>query len=262
MNKGITDGKSHMLSLAKLFNFLSLTYLKNNGFTKQEVLITGCTSGLGYEISKALLAEGASVIGIGRNSKKLNEMEKVSAQFKGVVCDISDQRSIDESLAKVGDIDVLINNAGIIAYQPLEKHAVGNIADIINTNVLGTILVTAKFVESFKQRNSGTIVNISSTSGLSTGGHADESVYMASKYAVRGFTEGLKKEFNEVKSAVRVLGFYPGGMQTELFARSGMEKDTSGFMDPAEVAKVIVFMIKTPDSIKIDHIVLNRNKFL
>jgi len=125
---------------------------------------------------------------------------------------------------------------------------------------LGTIYMTRSVLQLMKNENYGTIINVSSTSGLPTGGHAGESVYMASKYGVAGFTEGLKKEISEEKRNIRILGFYPGGMNTGFFAKSGQEKDTSGFMDPKEIAEIIVFMLERSDSIKMDHVEVNRNK--
>ena len=57
-----------------------------------------------------------------------------------------------------------------------------------------------------------------------------------------------------------MIGFYPGGMNTKLFSKSGQNKDTSAFMDPSEIAKIIVFLLERSDSINIDHLVVNRNK--
>jgi len=57
-----------------------------------------------------------------------------------------------------------------------------------------------------------------------------------------------------------MLGFYPGGMNTPLFKKAGLEKDTDSFMDPREIAEIIIFMLERPDSIKMDQVVVNRNE--
>lgn len=225
------------------------------------VLITGGNSGLGFEVAKELVKKQSKVIILGKDKQKVEKAKKLlnSPLVSTITCDLRDQKQIEIA---VKDIDVLINCAGIIAYHPLDKHDVQNIKDVIDTNLLGTIFITKAILPLMKKKNKGTIVNVASTSGLMTGGHPDESVYMASKFGVSGFTEGLKKEINALKKNIRVLGFYPGGMQTEIFDKSGMEKDTSSFMPPDEVAKVIVFMLERPGSIKMDHVVVNRNKNL
>ena len=228
------------------------------------VLITGGNSGLGFEIAKELVKNKCKVIILGKDEKKVKKAKKKlkSSLVSTLTCNLRNFSQIEQAAKKIKDIDILINCAGIIAYQPLEIHDPQNIKDIIGVNLLGTIYMTRAILPKMKKKNSGTIVNISSTSGLMTGGHPDESVYMASKFGVSGFTEGLKKEVNALKKNIRVLGFYPGGMQTKLFAKSGMDKDISGFMPPTEIAKIIIFMLERPCSIKMDHVVVNRNKNL
>jgi short-subunit dehydrogenase len=211
------------------------------------VIVTGGSSGLGLQIVKELKKKKCRVIVVGKTNSDL-------------ICDLRDYKQIEALEKKIDKVDILINCAGIIAYQLTEKHDPKNIEDIIKTNLLGTIYMTQMVLPKMISQNSGTILNVSSTSGLMTGGHSGESVYMASKYGVSGFTEGLKKEMEAEKRNIKVIGFYPGGMNTELFAKSGQNKDTSAFMDPNEIAKIIVFLLERPDSINIDHIIINRNK--
>lgn len=226
------------------------------------VLITGASSGLGYETAKLLTKRGAKVIILGKDKKRVEKARRdlKSASVSTIICDVRYSEQVEKTVGKIKKLDVLINSAGIIAYSPLEKHDPNNIKDVIDTNLLGTIYITRSVLQIMRKSNTGVIVNISSTSGLPSGGHANESVYMASKYGVTGFTEGLKKEISEEKKNIRIIGFYPGGMKTELFAKSGLDKDISNFMDPKEIAKIIVFMLERPESIKMDHILVNRNK--
>jgi uncharacterized protein len=226
------------------------------------VLISGGNSGLGFEIAKQLVKKNYQVIILGKDKNKLIQATKklASASVSYLVCDLRSVRNIKKIESKLLEVDILINCAGIIAYQPLEKQDQENILDIINVNLLGTILLTKAVYPSMKKRNEGTILNVSSTSGLPTGGSASQSVYIASKFGVTGFTDALKKDVEAEKINIKVLGFYPGGMNTKLFAKSGTPKDTSNFMDPKEVAKIAVFMIERPDSIKLDYVVVNRNK--
>ena len=211
------------------------------------VIVTGGNSGLGLQIVKELAKKKCRVVTVGKTGSDL-------------ICDLRDYSQIKALEEKIDKVDILINCAGIIAYQPLESHDPKNIEDVIKTNLLGTIYMTQMVLPKMIRQNLGIIMNISSTSGLMTGGHAGESVYMASKYGVSGFTEGLKKEMEAEKRNIKVIGFYPGGMNTKLFSKSGQNKDTSAFMNPSEIAKIIVFLLERPNSINIDHIVVNRNK--
>ncbi len=228
------------------------------------ILVTGGNSGLGFEISELLVSKKANVIMLSKDKKKLENAKKElnSKNVSTIACDIRDNNQVETSLEKVKDLDILINCAGVINYQPLEKVDSQNIKNIIDTNLLGTIYVTRQLLPIFKKKNSGTIVNISSTSGLLTGGHPNECVYIASKFGVTGFTHALKKELEDEKANIRLLGFYPGGMNTPLFKKAGLVKDTDSFMDPKEIAEIIIFMLERPDSIKMDHVVVNRNKNL
>ena len=232
--------------------------------TGKTALVTGGNSGLGLEVAKGLIKSKCKVIILGKDKAKVEKaiFDLKSNLVTSVTCDLRSQTQIEKTVQQIGDIDILINCAGIIAYQPLPVHDSKNIRDIIETNLLGTIYVTRSVLPTMLKKNSGTIMNISSTSGLPTGGSPNESVYVASKFGVSGFTESLKKEVDDQKKNVRILGFYPGGMNTQLFSKSGLTKDTSKFMDPAEIAKIIVFMLERPDAIKMDHVVVNRNKNL
>lgn len=225
-------------------------------------LITGGNSGLGFEIAKELLKRNCKVIILGKDKHKVEKAKKKlgSPLVCCLVCDLRDYNQIKNAAKSINEVDILINCAGIIAYQSLEKQDPQNIRDIIEINLLGTIYMTRVILPKMKKKNSGVIVNVSSTSGLMTGGHPYESVYIASKFGVTGFTEALKKEIDEEKKNIKIIGLYPGGMNTELFSKAGLKKDTSKFMDPGEIAKIIVFILERPDSIKMDHVVVNRNK--
>ena len=227
-------------------------------------LVTGGNSGLGFEIVKQLVKDKCKVIILGKDQQKIQKAKKKlkSSLVSVLTCDLRDFSQIKQAAKKIKTIDILINCAGIISYQPLEIHDPQNIKDIIEVNLLGTIYMTRAILIKMKKKNFGTIMNVSSTSGLMTGGHPYESVYIASKHGVAGFTEALKKEINAGKNNIKVLGFYPGGMNTKLFSKSGLNKDTSKFMDPAEIAKIVVFILERPDSIKMDHVLVNRNKNL
>lgn len=232
--------------------------------TNKTALVTGGNSGLGFEITKELIKAKCHVIILGKDSAKVEKAKTDlnSSLVTTLVCDLRNQPQIEKTVKDLKNIDILVNCAGVIAYNPLSTHKPDNIRNIIETNLLGTIFTTQAILPSMIARNSGIILNVSSTTGLPTGGHPNESVYAASKFGVSGFTDSLKKDIDEQKVNIKVLGLYPGGMNTKLFSKSGLDKDTSEFMDPAEIAEIVIFMLERPDSIKMDHVVINRNKNL
>ena len=229
----------------------------------EKILVTGGNDGLGYEIAKQLISKGSRVVILGKDTDRVNNAVKKldTGLVSSIVCDIRDEKQVMALSGRVDDVTGLVNCAGVIAYKLLWDHRVESIREIVEVNLLGTIFMTKLILPILQnQIGRGVIVNVSSTTGLTTGGHANQSVYAASKHGVRGFTDALKKDLDEEKSAVRVMGFYPGGMNTSLFAKAGLDKDTGEYMDPVEVAKVVVFMLSRPEGIKMDHVVVNRNK--
>lgn len=220
------------------------------------VLVTGASSGLGLEIVRLLLTKGARVILTSRASDKLSQLkeEMSSEKCRVMSCDVANLDEIKELHKEVGEVDVLVNNAGIWLAGELAGYDYEQIQKVIEVNFTGLINMTREFLPGMKSKGQGMIVNVSSTSGLL--GREQQTVYAATKWGVRGFTESLKLELKPDK--IQVMGFYPGGMNTPLFNKSGDIKDTSNYMDPREVAEVLVFALSRPDSMTVSDITLNR----
>lgn len=205
----------------------------------KKILISGGGSGLGLELSKCYAREGNHIILVGRTEDKLkmavNEIIKIGATAEYIICDISCVNSIKDLVENISknhkSIDYLINNAGIGFFGPLEDTTAHEINYMIDTNVKGTILLTQGLISYVKER----ILNIISTAGLR--GKINESVYCASKFAIRGFTESLQKEFENDK--IKISAVYMGGMNTPFWENSTHIKDKSRLKSSAEVAREI-----------------------
>jgi uncharacterized protein len=185
------------------------------------VVVTGSSKGLGKALVDGFTSRGATCIGVSRSEGKdvrnLNDLNKVK----------------EEVLQKHGRIDIWINNAGVWSNNSFEEMSPEEIENVIKVNTLGTIYGCKAILPSMKKRKDGIIVNIVSTSGIKA--KKGQEVYCASKFAIKGFTDGLR--INAQEYNVRVIGIYPGGMKTDLF--SG-EVEMENFMDPKDVAKMIV----------------------
>lgn len=207
------------------------------------ILITGAGTGLGKELALAYAKRGDRIILVGRTKESLNKVKDLIKMTKGsslvAMCDISDEQAVKkliEGLARIEKIDMLINNAGIGYFGNLQDLSVEEISQMIDTNIKGTIFMTKEVLPIFLEHQSGKIMNIISTAGLR--GKVRETVYVASKFAVRGFTESLIKELEH--TSIKVSAVYMGGMNTPFWEGSDFIKDPSRLKSAKQVAIEIV----------------------
>jgi 3-oxoacyl-[acyl-carrier protein] reductase len=182
-------------------------------------VITGASKGIGAEIAKGLAAAGAAVVVNYASSKE--GADKVVREIKGkggkavaVQADVSKpadvKRLFDETKKAYGALDVLVNNAGVYAFQPLAEVTESEFHRQFNTNVLGVLLAT-KEAEKHFPASGGSVINISSVAGRNA--FPTASVYSATKAAVDMITRVLAKELGPKK--IRVNAINPGGVETE-----------------------------------------------
>jgi len=202
------------------------------------VIITGAGTGLGRELALKYGKEGYHLILIGRSEESLSEVKKQLNNAHIVVMDIRIKQEVDKNIKNVlkeYKVVGLINNAGLGYFGPFEKVKENEIEEMFQTNVFGTMYMTQAVLPNIYQLDGSFVMNIISTAGLR--GKVNEAAYVASKFAVRGFTESLQKEY-ETKP-VLISAVYMGGMNTPFWKGSEHVKDPSKFRSPAEVAEII-----------------------
>jgi len=189
-------------------------------------VVTGASKGIGANIAKHLGAAGASVVVNYASSKSgadkvVDEITAAGGKAVAVQGDVSKQADIDrlfdETIAAYGKVDILINNAGIYEFGPLEVITAEHFHSQFDLNVLGLILTTQKAVSLFGE-NGGSVVNISSVVGVEP--FANAAVYSATKAAVDAVTISLAKELGPKK--IRVNSLNPGMVITEGTERVGV----------------------------------------
>ncbi|KHE69939.1 SDR family oxidoreductase [Halobacillus sp. BBL2006] len=202
------------------------------------VWITGAGTGLGRALAHQYAENGHTVFLSGRTEKNLlvvqEEIKRNGGKAEVLICDVTEPSSIKEALRQIDSLNVLINNAGIGIFGELSSYAAEDIDKMLHTNVKGTILATQMAYPKLKETE-GRVLNIISTAGLR--GKKNESVYCASKFAVKGFTASLHKEWEEEN--ITATAVYMGGMNTPFWSETDHVSNPEKLKGPEVVAKQI-----------------------
>ncbi|WP_066070013.1 SDR family NAD(P)-dependent oxidoreductase [Neobacillus soli] len=207
------------------------------------IIVTGAGSGLGKELARLYSQQGYHLLLTGRTIEKLikakQEIEVDGGKADILQLDIRNAQEVSKMAEQISHLYViygLINNAGVGHFGPFLEMNEQQITEMLTANVLGTILMTKAFLPYILKNNEGRIMNIISTAGLR--GKVNEAVYVASKFAVRGFTESLQKEYEGSK--IKFNAVYMGGMDTPFWDESDHIKDKSRLSSAKEVAETII----------------------
>jgi NADP-dependent 3-hydroxy acid dehydrogenase YdfG len=224
-------------------------------------VVTGASSGLGTHFSTALVDRGAEVYGLARSEDKLASVQATLGDaFHPVSCDVRDEEAVagafDTVREEAGRIDVLINNAGLGQFGPVDDLETDAFDVQMETNVRGVFLCTREAVPTMREQNEasgfgGHIVNVASIAGLL--GNPNISAYNASKFAVRGFSESLMKELRD--DGIRVTCIYPGSVETDFFDVAGVEM-TDHPLKPEDVSDTVMHVLEAPDNHLISELVV------
>lgn len=191
------------------------------------VLITGCSTGIGRETAIELTRRGHEVVATARRPETLADLDVKER----LALDVTDQASVDAAVAAAGEIDVLVNNAGVGVRGPIESVSLDDVRWAFETNVFGVIRMIQAVVPAMRERGSGTVVNVSSAAGrigLPLSGH-----YSTTKFALEALSEVLHYEVSHF--GVKVVVVEPGYIATsfgENLRWSGMADDGSSPYEP------------------------------
>jgi len=177
------------------------------------VVITGASRGIGYELVKLFLADGNRVLAISRNEEKLNTLERKGASVLAFDLSLESYEPIISAVSAFGHIDILINNAGALVNKPFRELTNDDIKYVYNVNVFSIIKLTRDLMPSFS--GDAHIINISSVGGVQGSvKFPGLSVYSSSKGALTIITECLAEEFKETSYRFNTLAL--GAVQTEM----------------------------------------------
>ena len=223
------------------------------GLEGKRAIVTGASSGIGAATAKALTEAGATVVSGSRRDGTLDVTDPESSR-----------RFVDSALARLGGLDILINNAGLSrGRDPVWESLEADEHEVVVTNVLGLMRMTRLCVGALVESGGGHIVNMGSVAGIWS--YANGSSYVASKFAVHGYTRALRDDLQG--KPVRITNIAPGLVETD-FSRVRFHGDEEkaravyanvamgGPLHAEDVADAIMFALTRPPHVNIDEIVL------
>lgn len=217
----------------------------------QTAVVTGASKGIGYAVAEALAGAGANVVICARNEEEVRgAAERLNAggggRVRAVRCDMrsyDDVRALIEvAVQEFGGVDVLVNNAGVGTFTPIDELSVERWSQIIETNLSGVFYACHEAVPHMKRRGSGFIINIGSLAGKNPmpGGTA----YNASKFGLVGFTEALMLDVRH--AGIRVSSVMPGSVATHFNAHTPNDAD-AWKIQPEDIAGIVLDLLATPE---------------
>lgn len=207
------------------------------------ILITGCGSGLGKVLSEN---KNHNIFPHYRYSD--------NPSSNCIVGDLTNSQTLNKfsQFLVEKNIDIFINNAGTYLNGPIEKTPDEEIINLINVNLLSSILLTKKVYSYFKEKNSGLIININSLAGKNSA--ANESVYCASKFGLHGFSKSIQLE--AIGTGIRVVDLYPGAIKTRMTKH---RPNYESLIEPTDIATLIYDIIENKKTFYQNEIIIRKN---
>lgn len=213
----------------------------------KRILLTGATGGLGNALAKQLAAKGAILAILGRDSEKLkvlkNDIQTSGNKVVSIEADLSQNgipaKAINATIEKLGGIDIVIHNAGVLDFIAFENQSEARIQEIIHTNVTTVIQLTNIVMPYFKKNKAGHVLFVGSIFGSL--GFPHYATYCASKFAIHGFSQALRRELVDTNIGVTYVAprFIKTPMNSE--AATAMTQKSGSTMDtPEKVATIVL----------------------
>ena len=227
-------------------------------------VVTGASQGIGRATARALVAQGARVAGLARSADRLDQLaETLGDAFTPVVCDVTDagatHAAIDGVARDLGQLDVLVNNAGLGRFEPVDELSLDDWDVQVDTNLSGVFHCTRAAVPHMKAQGeargkdetAGFVVNVASIAGLV--GNPNLSAYNATKFGLRGFSDATMKELRPF--GIKVSCLYPGSVDTH-FGDGAGTKPNPDAMSPESIADTVLHVLQAPHGTLISEVVL------
>jgi len=224
-----------------------MSAMSQHNLKGQRALVTGATSGIGRAVALQLGREGAEVVVHGRDAARgadtVEEITAAGGKASFVAADLGDAADVARLASDVGEVDILINNAGIALFGPTAEFEISAFDRMFASNVRAPFFLVAAFAPGMVARGKGSIINVSSMAGQI--GLAGGAAYGATKASLASMTRAWAAEFSP--SGVRVNAIapgpvYTGGAAPERIEALGATTLLHRAADPAEIAEAVAFL--------------------
>jgi len=228
------------------------------------IVITGASDGIGKQITLRLAKEKTKLALIARDKKRLSEtaseaLNLGAADVKTYTIDLKNTQKLENISKKIitefGGVNILINNAGIWQkMMPIDEIERQTVDEVIQTNLLAPIHLTRLLLPVLRQQKEAAIINVISKSGIVA--QLGQSVYTASKYGLRGFTEVLRADLKNTN--IKIAGIYQDGTNTNMFKKAKQQVDTNSFTEPADLADVVAYILTRPPKLWLQDVFVSK----
>jgi 3-oxoacyl-[acyl-carrier protein] reductase len=225
-------------------------------------IVTGAGRGIGRAIALTLAGHGARLSLAARREPALQaiaaQIETKGGQATCLPTDVSREpevvRLVQDTVARFGRLDIVVNNAGLGIFGPLAEMTAEEWDSVMAVNARGPFLLCREAIPYLRQQPQSFIVNISSVVGIK--GYANQAAYSASKHALMGMSAALAKEVQA--DGIRVHAICPGGVDTPMVRQARPDLDPSVLMDPQEIADLVLFLVTRQGKALIDQVHVRR----
>ncbi|MGI2920449.1 SDR family oxidoreductase [Vibrio diabolicus] len=235
---------------------------------KKLIVITGASSGIGEAIARHFSEQGHALLLLARRVERLEALNLPNTLCEKV--DVTDKASFEAAIEKAealyGPVDALVNNAGVMLLGQIDTQDASEWKRMFDVNVLGLLNGMQSVLAPMKERNSGTIINISSIAGKKT--FPDHAAYCGTKFAVHAISENVREEV--ASSNVRVTTIAPGAVETELLSHTtsqdikdgydAWKEDMGGVLAADDIARAVLFAYQQPQGVCVREIALAPTK--
>ncbi|WP_164669259.1 SDR family oxidoreductase [Virgibacillus doumboii] len=228
-------------------------------------VVTGASSGIGAAIAEHLANEGANVVLAARRKEKLDELvesinKKGNGQAIAVETNVTEKEDVnrlsDKAEEAFGEIDIFVNNAGLMLLSQVQQGKTDEWDQMIDVNIKGVLYGINSVLPKMLERSAGHLVNVSSVAGHEVS--KVNAVYAATKFAVRALSMGLEKEL--ARTGVRITNISPGAVDTDLATHGSVDELKEKFnnskrkLDVNDIARAVVYAVTQPDNVNVNEV--------
>lgn len=237
--------------------------LITNDLRKKCAIVTGAGKGIGRAIALGLADCGVNTVLASRTGDDLQvlkkEIEAKGGHALAVPTDVSTQGDVknlvSQAVGAFGGVNIIINNAGVGKFGPLEHTSLETWDRIMAINARGPFLLCRECIPHLRKHDRSFIINIGSV--VSVKGYINQAAYSASKHALMGMSKALAKEVQ--KDGIRVHMVCPGGVDTDMVGDARPDLDRSILIQPQEVADTVLFLLAQSGNACMDEIYIRRD---